>query len=665
MDHFSSFTIFLLLSQCFGSIVMFSGMLDIEEINNVNYGIDILKEPVLLKPEVELPVNHIHLTSKYGQRYQCHFPDQVETERKIEEKEKEALETGIPELLKPLESVPCLLKAKDWWSYEFCYGKYIRQFHVEDGKILGDIVYLGYYDSEKDWSERGESYNKLNRYHSQSYVNGSKCDLTGDKRKTEVRFVCDEGSGDHIGRIDEPETCSYVMTIHTNKICHHPYLKPIKQSQAVPITCNPLLTEEQYTEYNQMVEEEIERKRKEEEKKMKQAEQKLHYTETGGDDVDEESFQVFDENGELKNINDVNWNTDTKSDSLTNSLKDAELKVKVQVINNLDDLEKVFKDLKKTENAGGKLTSDSMVNVNEKKSETDEDTNEKDTENTEKTTLTFEKSKPKDKSKSFVSEVVEEMDQTDKTEDMDDILDEDDTSLIEEFDKGLKDTKFTDLKTRLEKNKASLSDLQSQVKDAMEQELDGIIEEAEEEVGVNLEEKKKSYKHLTESLENLIKRLDNTQEEIDKVDKHIEEATDDLTALKEETDIKDKIQGPDSDERVKVRVTRVNKKELQKTDDKKQTSEIENVEIQIKDELEKAGLDLAGGKVQVKIITAGYYDKKGEPIKTLSADDSDAFKNMIVSILGGDQEAAQEANKYQEQEDNYSFVWQNKDKKTS
>lgn len=31
--------------------------------------------------------------------------------------------------------------------------------------------------------------------------------------------------------------------------------------------------------------------------------------------------------------------------------------------------------------------------------------------------------------------------------------------------------------------------------------------------------------------------------EIDKVDKHIEEATDDLTALKEETDIKDKIQG--------------------------------------------------------------------------------------------------------------------------
>lgn len=30
----------------------FSGMLDIEEINNIDYGIDILKQPVLLHQEV-------------------------------------------------------------------------------------------------------------------------------------------------------------------------------------------------------------------------------------------------------------------------------------------------------------------------------------------------------------------------------------------------------------------------------------------------------------------------------------------------------------------------------------------------------------------------------------------------------------------------------------
>jgi protein OS-9 len=33
----------------------------------------------------------------------------------------------------------CLFQAKDWWSYEFCYGKYIRQFHVE-GKVKRSYI---------------------------------------------------------------------------------------------------------------------------------------------------------------------------------------------------------------------------------------------------------------------------------------------------------------------------------------------------------------------------------------------------------------------------------------------------------------------------------------------------------------------------------------------
>ena len=51
---------------------------------------------------------------------------------------------------------------------------------------------LGYYDHDLEWPESnpGESEDEIQatlRHHKQFYSNGSKCDLTGDLRKTEVR----------------------------------------------------------------------------------------------------------------------------------------------------------------------------------------------------------------------------------------------------------------------------------------------------------------------------------------------------------------------------------------------------------------------------------------------------------------------------------------------
>jgi protein OS-9 len=64
-----------------------------------------------------------------------------------------------------------------------------------------------------------------------------------------LQFLCDEGSGDYISRIDEPESCVYILTVHTTKICHHPYLKPLSPSKPLPITCHPVLEALQYQEY--------------------------------------------------------------------------------------------------------------------------------------------------------------------------------------------------------------------------------------------------------------------------------------------------------------------------------------------------------------------------------------------------------------------------------
>ena len=44
--------------------------------------------------------------------------------------------TDVKELLDPMENENCLMKTKDWWTYEFCYGNEIRQYHME-GKLYG------------------------------------------------------------------------------------------------------------------------------------------------------------------------------------------------------------------------------------------------------------------------------------------------------------------------------------------------------------------------------------------------------------------------------------------------------------------------------------------------------------------------------------------------
>ncbi|KAH9514270.1 Protein OS-9 [Bulinus truncatus] len=245
--------------------------MDMEELKSIYYGLDILNEPVVINQA--LPLGAVHVTSKYGQQYQCTFLDHNSEDKKKEEEEKIAIETGIVEMLKPMGLKDCLFKSKDWWSYEFCYGKHIRQFHMEDGEIKGNIIYLGYYESDFDWNnetareDRLRSKVSMSRYHSQTYTLGTKCDLTNQMRKTEVRFMCEENSEDYLYRIDESETCVYTVIIMTSRICSHPFLKAPVKRQPVPITCNPLLTEDQYQDF---LANKAEEEKKAEEKKLKE-----------------------------------------------------------------------------------------------------------------------------------------------------------------------------------------------------------------------------------------------------------------------------------------------------------------------------------------------------------------------------------------------------------
>uniref|UniRef100_A0A8C6DSM4 Endoplasmic reticulum lectin n=1 Tax=Moschus moschiferus TaxID=68415 RepID=A0A8C6DSM4_MOSMO len=107
------------------------GSLNLEELSEMRYGIEILPLPVMGGQSQASDV--VIVSSKYKQRYECRLPaGAIHFQREREEEAPAYQGPGIPELLSPMKDAPCLLKTKDWWTYEFCYGRHIQQYHMED-----------------------------------------------------------------------------------------------------------------------------------------------------------------------------------------------------------------------------------------------------------------------------------------------------------------------------------------------------------------------------------------------------------------------------------------------------------------------------------------------------------------------------------------------------
>jgi len=64
-----------------------------------------------------------------------------------------------------------------------------------------------------------------------------------------VQFVCQEGHGDFVSSVDERETCSYVVSVHTSRICTHPLFASPISVKSLPISCSPLLSASDYEMY--------------------------------------------------------------------------------------------------------------------------------------------------------------------------------------------------------------------------------------------------------------------------------------------------------------------------------------------------------------------------------------------------------------------------------
>ncbi|XP_034387827.1 protein OS-9 isoform X2 [Cyclopterus lumpus] len=601
--------------------------LNLEELNEMKYGIQILPDPVMLgqtkKEEVMI------VSSKYKQVYECRLPAQAVRFHQDPSSEPDSQGyTGldIPDLLTPMHDAQCLVKTKDWWTYEFCHGQHIRQYHLEDTEIKGDILFLGHYESEFDWSNetaKASKQHRLRRYHSQTYVNGSKCDLNGNPRETEVRFVCEEGSGDYIARVDEPQSCRYVLTVHTSRTCQHPFLRPPSTAKPQTIVCQPALSAQQYMDYVKAQVSDTKRKVEQISEELRSLDEMLAGNK-GADGAVEVTAEETSPppSDDLSHI-DAKDTADLSEDAGSEEAEDS------------DFWEGVTKprSSKTTASQQENQAADDGYNSltdNEVMDDGDEESNRKKAQNQVK-------SGGEKPTSDRVTEKLggEEIDE--------------DERLLQEFEDEMVDLSVT-------------PDKIDEIKEEMQKEFDNIINEAQQELET---EGLKGEFDRTQATQTLETTLDKLLDHLE--DKDIQDPEQQTAGVQRASDptrgspsLAPKQPDQAADDHVKIKITKyktggspdgeVKVQEMGEGDP--QWQHIKDV---VKEQLERAGLK-AEGKIEVKILTQRNAEEAGD--QWLTEEDTKSFRELLINLLtGGTEEVYKEQKRQQELESNYRFVW--------
>ncbi|XP_007948237.1 protein OS-9 [Orycteropus afer afer] len=624
------------------------GSLNLEELSEMRYGIEILPLPVMGGQSQASDV--VIVSSKYKQRYECRLPaGAIHFQREREEEAPAYQGPGVPELLSPMKDAPCLLKTKDWWTYEFCYGRHIQQYHMEDSEIKGEVLYLGYYQSAFDWDDetaKASKQHRLKRYHSQTYGNGSKCDLNGRPREAEVRFLCDEGagiSGDYIDRVDEPLSCSYVLTIRTPRLCPHPLLRPPPSAAPQAILCHPTLQPEEYMAY---IQQQADSKKYGEKIIEELQDLDSHmWSETksevvppkreGASPAKEESkesdfWKQEDQSPRGEEVQaEVREPNGEAVDPAARSPDDFQSNVQVKVIRNPADLIRLIEELK-----GGTKKGKPSVRQEQPMDDAEE----------------VPQRDPEVKEKGDDVEQQNAVEEEEEEEEEDE--DEDEQQLLGEFEKELEGILLPSDRDRL----------RSEVKAGMERELENIIQETEKELdpdGLKKEsERDRAMLALTSTLNKLIKRLEEKQSP-QLVKRHHKRR-----AVPKKPAPSSQPTEEDPEHRVRVRVTKLHHRgpnqDLTVLEMKRENPQLKQIEGLVKELLEREGLT-AEGKIEIKIVRPGAEGTEDDA-RWLTDEDTKNLKEIFFNILvQGAEEAQKERQRQKELESNYRRVWGSQD----
>ncbi len=154
----------------------------------------------------------------------------------------------VAALLAPLRA-NCLYRMESWWTYELCLNTAVKQFHLDaqSGTRLSEYV-LGRFDAAQSHLQV-DAEQRLVR---QTYVGGTMCDLNGQARSVEVRFLCnDKPNGiTFVGELQEPSTCKYTLVVVTPLVCELFGQKIANKKAAPTVFCNPVLSEQKHPHQN-------------------------------------------------------------------------------------------------------------------------------------------------------------------------------------------------------------------------------------------------------------------------------------------------------------------------------------------------------------------------------------------------------------------------------
>ena len=188
------------------------------------------------------------MTAHDGQRYFCELPQppaddadadagaagDAEARRRAEE---EALEKSLSAL-----DGSCFYRVEGWWTYEFCHGKHVRQYHQENAAAKPTSEFsLGVFDAAATAAAaRDHPAGADERRLSHAFTGGTPCDLADLARETEVRFTCAPGEGvNAIASIKEPSTCRYAFTFATPLVCGRGGFREAKKPPG-HVKCRPV-----------------------------------------------------------------------------------------------------------------------------------------------------------------------------------------------------------------------------------------------------------------------------------------------------------------------------------------------------------------------------------------------------------------------------------------